>query len=167
MTAFNDRAIAEFRANDGLVVAWGSHLVLIHHRGSSGRERVNPAMSLRDGEDWLVVGSAMGAPRDPSWAVDLRARPDATIEAVVDEHATTVPVRATELQGDARAAAFERFVEVAPAFEAYQARASRLLPVIRLARRTPAAAPGWTGSPADAPGVGIGPDDPGRTITVR
>ncbi|NYH51040.1 deazaflavin-dependent oxidoreductase (nitroreductase family) [Nocardiopsis arvandica] len=164
MTEFNDRVIAEFRAHAGRVGAWGTDLVLIHHRGArSGAERINPAMSLRDGDDWLVVGSAMGAPRDPAWAVNLRAHPDAEIEAVVDGGRVTVPVRAVELAGEERETAFARFVRTAPAFGTYQAKASRLLPVIRLTRRTP-------GPPPDAPGAaaaGIGPDDPARTIAVR
>ncbi|GAA4426892.1 nitroreductase family deazaflavin-dependent oxidoreductase [Georgenia halophila] len=136
MTEFNDRVIAEFRAQDGQVGAWGTNLVLIHHRGArSGTERVNPAMSLRDGDSWLVVGSAMGAPRDPAWTINLRAHPDVEIEAVVDGALAAVPVRAFELAGKEREAAFARFVEMAPAFGRYQSKAPRLLPVIRLARR--------------------------------
>lgn len=132
-TAFNERVIAQFRADGGRVSGWGDALILIHHRGArTGTERVNPAMSLRDGDDWLVVASAMGAPRDPAWAVNLRAHPDVEIEAVVDGGLSTLPVRASELAGAERAAAFERFVRVAPAFAAYQAEASRLMPVIRL-----------------------------------
>lgn len=138
MTEFNDRVITSFRANDGSVGAWGANLVLVHHRGArTGNERVNPAMSLRDGEDWLVVGSAMGAPRDPAWAVNLRAHPDVEIETVVHGEIVTVPVRATELTGDEREAAFARFVQIAPAFADYQDKAARLLPVIRFGRRAP------------------------------
>ncbi|WP_150242770.1 nitroreductase/quinone reductase family protein [Nocardiopsis quinghaiensis] len=136
MTEFNDRVIAEFRAHAGRVGAWGTNLVLIHHRGvRSGTERINPAMSLRDGDDWLVVGSAMGAPRDPAWVVNLRAHPDVGIEAVIDGDGVTVPVRALELTGEEREAAFARFLQAAPAFGTYQAKAPRLLPVIRFTRR--------------------------------
>lgn len=138
MTEFNDRVIAEFRANRGSVGAWGSNLVLIHHYGvRTGTERVNPAMSLRDGDDWLVVGSAKGAPRDPAWTVNLRAHPDTEIEAVIGGDVATVPVRAVELTGREREAAFARFVDMAPAFAAYQAKAPRPLPVIRFTRRAP------------------------------
>lgn len=132
MTEFNRRVIAEFRANRGRVGAWGDNLVLIHHRGAkTGTARVNPAMSLRDGEAWMVVGSAMGAPRDPGWVLNLRAHPDTVIEAVVGGDIATIPVHMDELQGLERLAAFRRFVGVAPAFEAYQARSGRLMPVLR------------------------------------
>jgi deazaflavin-dependent oxidoreductase (nitroreductase family) len=138
MTEFNDRVIAEFRASRGRVGAWGTNLVLIHHRGvRTGTARVNPAMSLRDGDDWLVVGSARGAPRDPAWTVNLRAHPDTEIEAAIDGDIATVPVRAVELAGQEREAAFARFVEMAPAFASYQAKARRPLPVIRFVRRGP------------------------------
>jgi deazaflavin-dependent oxidoreductase (nitroreductase family) len=138
MTEFNDRVIAEFRAGHGRAGAWGTNLVLIHHRGArTGTERVNPAMSLRDGADWLVVGSAMGARRDPAWTINLRAHPDTEIEAAIDGDIATVPVRAVELSGREREAAFARFIDMAPAFAAYQAKAPRLLPVIRFTRRTP------------------------------
>lgn len=138
MTEFNERNIAEFRANHGRVGAWGDRLVLIHHRGvRTGTDRVNPAMSLRDGGAWLVVGSAMGAPRDPAWIVDLRADPDVDIEAVVDGDAATIAVHADELVDEERRVAFDRFVALSPAFEQYQQRTTRLLPVIRLTPRVP------------------------------
>jgi deazaflavin-dependent oxidoreductase (nitroreductase family) len=155
MNRFNDRVVAQFRAGDGHVEGWGDALVLIHHRGArTGTPHVNPAMSLRDGDDWLVVASAMGARDDPAWAVDLRALPEVRIEAVVDGSVATVPVLATELAGAEREAAFARFVAVAPAFAAYQAKAGRLLPVIRFRRR-------WAWAEAMAP------DDPARQIAVR
>lgn len=133
MSEFNDRVIAQFRANRGRVGAWGTNLVLIHHRGAkTGAERVNPAMSLRDGDGWLVVGSAAGAPRDPAWTINLRANPRAEVEAVEDGAVTTVPVHATELTGQDREAAFARFVQMAPGFADYQAKTTRTLPVIRL-----------------------------------
>lgn len=138
MTAFNERVIAEFRSHDGRVGAWGTNLVLIHHRGArTGLERINPAMSLRDGDGWLVVASAMGAPRDPAWAINLRAHPEVQIEAVVDGRIATVPVHARELTGEQHTAAFARFVQIAPAFAQYQAKAPRLLPVVRFEPRQP------------------------------
>jgi deazaflavin-dependent oxidoreductase (nitroreductase family) len=138
MSEFNDGVIAEFRDNNGWVdsAGFGTSLVLLHTRGAkTGAERVNPAMSLRDGDDWLVVASAKGAPRDPAWAVNLRAHADVEIEAVVNGAAKTVAVTAAELDGQEYEAAFARFVSRAPAFESYQRRSGRRLPVIRLTPR--------------------------------
>lgn len=151
MSEFNDKVIAEFRANSGRVdsAGFGTNLVLVHSRGAkTGNARVNPAMSLRDGEDWLVVGSAMGAPKDPAWVVNLRAHPDVEIEAVTERGVETVPITAAELDGVEYDAAFARFVRRSSAFALYQRRATeRRLPVIRLARRTTA------GSTRDASGA--------------
>jgi deazaflavin-dependent oxidoreductase (nitroreductase family) len=138
MSHFNDRVIAEFRTNNGRVHTggFGTSLVLLHTRGAkTGAERVTPAMSLRDGDDWLVVASAKGAPRDPAWAVNLRAHPDMEIEAVVNGAAATIAAHAAELDGDEGTAGFARFVRAAPAFGAYQRNACRQLPVFRLTAR--------------------------------
>lgn len=140
MSDFNDKVIAEFRVNDGKVesAGFGTSLVLLHTTGArSGQPRVNPAMSMRDGDGWLVVASARGAATDPGWAHNLRAHPEISIEAHVDGRIETLEVTATELSGTARDAAFARFVEHAPAFESYQRRAAdtRRLPVFQLTRR--------------------------------
>ncbi|MFQ1002350.1 nitroreductase/quinone reductase family protein [Modestobacter sp. SSW1-42] len=158
MSTFNDKIIAEFRANGGRVdsAGFGTNLVLLHTRGAkTGTARVNPAMSLRDGDDWLVVASAMGAAKDPAWAVNLRAHPEVEIEVATDFGVETVPVTAVELDGDEYDAAFARFVRRSSAFATYQQRATeRRLPVIRLSRR----------STESSPSVGIGVDDPDREL---
>ena len=65
MPDFNDRVIAQFRTHDGVVGVWGDGLVLIHSIGArSGTERVNPAMSLPDGESWMAIASAAGAAKN-------------------------------------------------------------------------------------------------------
>jgi len=139
MSSFNDTVIAEFRANGGRVdsAGFGRSLVLLHTRGAkSGLERVNPAMSLRDGDAWLVVASAAGARRDPAWAVNLRAHPEVDIEVPGEDGVQVVPVTAEELDGAAYDAAFARFVQRSSAFAHYQERAAgRRLPVVRLAPR--------------------------------
>ncbi|MGH3448442.1 MAG: nitroreductase/quinone reductase family protein [Nocardioidaceae bacterium] len=138
MNGYNDRIIAEFRANEGRVdsAGFGTSLLLLHTTGArSGEPRVTPAMSLRHGTGWLVVASAKGAAKDPAWAHNLRAHVKISIEAHVDGGAETIEVTATELSGTAYDAAFARFVERAPAFASYQRKAvrTRRLPVFSLA----------------------------------
>lgn len=168
MNQFNDRIIEEFRTNNGRVdsAGFGSSLVLLHTRGArTGVERVNPAMSLRAGADWLVVGSAKGAPRDPDWVVNLRANPDVEIEASVDGEIQSVPVRALELDGDEHEAAFSKFVDRSIAFASYQRRAGRRLPVMRLVPRAISSSP--DDETQDGVPSSVGPDDPRRDITIR
>lgn len=157
MSSFNDNVIAEFRANSGRVdsAGFGANLVLLHTRGArTGEPRVNPAMSLRDGDSWVIVASAKGAAADPAWAHNLRAHDEVSIEAHVNGRIETVEVIATELSGTDHETTFSRFIEQAPAFASYQRRAAatRTLPVFRLAPKAGLNA--------------IGPDDPARNLAV-
>ncbi|GAB3444194.1 nitroreductase family deazaflavin-dependent oxidoreductase [Streptomonospora sediminis] len=139
VSSFNERVIAEFRANQGRVreaAGFGTNLVLIHSRGAqTGRERVNPALCLTDGAAWLVIGSAKGAPKDPAWVFNLRAHPDAEIEVPGTAAVERIPVTATELAGTDRERAFGRFVGRTSSFAAFQQQAGRTLPIIRFTRR--------------------------------
>lgn len=142
MSAFNDHVIAQFRSNNGQVDGFGTQLVLLHTQGArTGAERINPAMSLRDGQDWLIIASAMDADRDPAWMHNLRAHPDITIEVTFPDGARILPVHAQELDGPERDAAFARFIARAPAFSDHQNRTERSLPVVRLQPRLPAINP--------------------------
>jgi deazaflavin-dependent oxidoreductase (nitroreductase family) len=130
---YNDRIIAEFRANGARVQGYGSHLVLLHTIGAkSGESRVAPAFSLEDGDAWLVVASAAGSPNHPAWYFNLLANPDIALETPTG----LVDVRATPLEGAAYDAAWARFVERAPTFAEYKERAGdRVIPVVRLTPR--------------------------------
>ena len=138
MADFNEKIIAEFRANGGRVetLGFGTNLVLLHTFGAqSGTERVNPVRALRDGDGWLIAASAGGAARDPDWAHNLRELPSTVIETGTE----TVAVVATELGGAPYKAAWERLVEASSAFADYQERArGRRIPVMRLRRSTAA-----------------------------
>jgi deazaflavin-dependent oxidoreductase (nitroreductase family) len=132
---FNEKVIAEFRANGGRVdtAGFGNKLVLLHTIGRrSGQQPVNPVNAIPDGHGWLVTASAAGAPTDPAWAHNLRAHPAATIETGRE----TVQISAIELDGPDHAAAWSRFTAMSDAFAEYQRRATtRRLPVFRLLRR--------------------------------
>jgi deazaflavin-dependent oxidoreductase (nitroreductase family) len=133
---WNQQIIDEFRSNGGTVttMGFGRRLVLLHSRGArTGEERVNPLASVRESDDdWLVTASAAGADRHPAWYHNLLAHPDVEIETPDDG---TVAVRATDLPGAERDAAWERFTQMSDGFRAYEARTSRTIPVLRLTRR--------------------------------
>ena len=133
MSDYNDRVIAEFRANGGRVQGYGSHLVLLHTTGAkSGEPRIAPAFSLEDDDAWLVVASAAGQPKHPAWYFNLVAHPDIAVETP----AGLVDVHATPLEGADYDTAWARFVDRAPTFAEYKERAGdRQIPVVRLTRR--------------------------------
>src|ERR1700722_11388886 len=76
---WNQKTIAEFRANDGRVGGYfeGAPLVLVHHQGrKSGREYVTPTMYMADDADndtIYVFATKSGAPSNPEWYYNLTA----------------------------------------------------------------------------------------------
>jgi deazaflavin-dependent oxidoreductase (nitroreductase family) len=110
----------------------GTTILLLTTRGrNSGEPRTTPLIHRTDGDRWIVVASKGGAPANPSWFENLIADPEATIQ-VRDEQ---VPVRATVAEGDERARLWSLMTEVWPAYDDYQARTEREIPVVVLTRR--------------------------------
>ncbi|MGI5126373.1 nitroreductase/quinone reductase family protein [Pseudonocardia sp. CA-107938] len=132
MIDVNGPVIEEFRANGGRVGGWfrDARLLLLTTTGArTGARHTVPLGYLPDGDGRvLVIGSAGGATRDPAWAHNLRALPQATVEA----GAFTYLADAVELVGAERDAAFARAVEADPGWAAYEQRSGRQLPVFAL-----------------------------------
>ncbi len=106
-------------------------LLLTTHGRTSGEPRTTPLIHRTDGERWIVVASKGGAPANPSWYENLLANPEATIE-VLDQ---TVSVLASTAEGEERARLWSLMVEVWPAYDDYQAKTDRQIPVVVLTRR--------------------------------
>jgi F420H(2)-dependent quinone reductase len=68
---FNNKIIAEFRANGGRVDGSlaGTRMMLIHHIGAkSGIKRVTPlACNPQDDGRFVIAASNAGSPTHPSW----------------------------------------------------------------------------------------------------
>jgi deazaflavin-dependent oxidoreductase (nitroreductase family) len=128
---FNERNIAEFRANHGRVGGQfdGAPLVILHTVGArSGKPRTNIMMYLADSDRYLVFASKAGADDNPAWYWNLKANPDARIEVgdnVVDAHAT-------ELQGAERDEKYALQAKRYPGFAEYERKTSRTIPVVAL-----------------------------------
>jgi deazaflavin-dependent oxidoreductase (nitroreductase family) len=136
MSDYNDRIIAEFRANGGHVDTngYGSNLVLLHSIGvRSGHEHVNPVMSITQPDgSWLIAASNAGGARNPAWYGNLTAHPDISVEAGTE----TLAVTASPLDGDAYTDGWAQFTRRSPAFAQYQERAGeRRIPVVKLTPR--------------------------------
>jgi deazaflavin-dependent oxidoreductase (nitroreductase family) len=110
----------------------GATVLLLTTQGrSSGEPRTTPLIYRADGERWIVVASKGGAPANPSWFENLAANENATIE-VMDQ---TVPVRATVAEGPERGRLWSLMTEDWPAYDDYQARTDREIPLVVLAPR--------------------------------
>src|ERR1700745_2897649 len=52
----------------------GLPVVIVTHRGrKTGAIRKTPLMRVKEGDNYILVGSQGGAPKDPAWVHNLRA----------------------------------------------------------------------------------------------
>ena len=110
----------------------GTTILLLTTEGRvSGEQRTTPLIHRTDGEDWVIVASKGGAPEHPGWYQNLQANPKASIQVKGEE----IPVRAADAEGAERTRLWDLMVEVWPAYEGYQARTDREIPVVVLSRR--------------------------------
>jgi deazaflavin-dependent oxidoreductase (nitroreductase family) len=131
---FGDEHVRVYRETDGARgYRWrGTTILLLSTVGrSSGEQRTTPLIHRADGEHWVVVASKGGAPANPGWYENLRANPDVSIQVLGE----TVPVHASTAEGAERARLWSLMVEVWPAYEDYQAKTEREIPVVLLARQ--------------------------------
>ncbi len=110
----------------------GTKILLLSTRGrNSGEERTTPLIHRADGDRWIVVASKGGAPDHPDWYKNLEADPIALIQ-VKDER---IPVRAVRAGEDERERLWKLMTEVWPAYDEYQQRTDREIPVVIFSRR--------------------------------
>jgi deazaflavin-dependent oxidoreductase (nitroreductase family) len=134
MSDWNDKVIAEFRANEGRVGGnfEGAPLLLLHSTGAkSGQERVNPMMYQAVGDGYAVFASKSGADTDPDWYFNLKAHPEARIEVGTE----TLDVTARVLDAEEREPIWETQKERYPGFADYETKTDRVIPVVMLDRR--------------------------------
>jgi deazaflavin-dependent oxidoreductase (nitroreductase family) len=110
----------------------GTTILLLTTNGrSSGEQRTSPLIHRTDGDRWVVIASRGGAPDHPGWYKNLQADPEATIE-VKDEQ---IPVRASTAEGEERSRLWKLMTEQWPAYDRYQEKTDREIPVVVLSRR--------------------------------
>lgn len=134
MDDFNQQVMADFRANGGQCggAFTGVPMVIVHHTGAkSGIVRHAPLTYLPDGDDVVIFASKGGDPTNPAWYHNLIANPDTVIELGTE----IVPVHVREAIGAERDELFERQKKAMPPFAEYEARTTRVIPVLVLERR--------------------------------
>ncbi len=119
-----------YRVSRGLIGAYsGAPVLLLTTIGrKTGRSRSTPLLYFEDGVNWVVVASNAGDDRHPSWWVNLKTTPVATIQ--VKRRVNRVRARgATE---EERARLWHVFVKMYANYEEYQRRTRREIPVVIL-----------------------------------
>jgi deazaflavin-dependent oxidoreductase (nitroreductase family) len=105
----------------------GLPVIIVTHTGNkTGAIRKTPLMRVKDGANYILVGSVGGAPNNPVWVYNLRARP--TVE--IRDHTETQAMRVREVSDDAeRARLWKLAVAAYPPYEEYQAKTTRQIPI--------------------------------------
>ena len=105
----------------------GLPVIIVTNRGNqTGAIRKTPLMRVKDGTNYVLVGSRGGAPRNLMWVYNLRA--EANVE--IRDEAEVYRMRVREVGNeDERARLWALAVEAFPPYEEYQNRTSRKIPV--------------------------------------
>jgi deazaflavin-dependent oxidoreductase (nitroreductase family) len=105
----------------------GMAVVIVTNIGNrTGALRKTPLMRVKDGDNYILVGSKGGAPQHPEWVHNLRANPDVEIRDLAE----VTSMRVREVDDDAeRARLWALSVATYPPYEEYQQRTDRRIPV--------------------------------------
>ena len=128
---WNEKIIAEFRANGGKVGGnfAGRDLLLLNTIGAkSGEQRTNPVAFVRDGERLIVIASKGGAPTNPDWYYNLKANPQVVVEVGTEKF----QAQATVAEEPERTQLYDKMVTVMPGFADYKVKTTRQIPVVVL-----------------------------------
>ena len=96
----------------------------------SGEPRELPLIYGRSGDDYLIVASKGGADEPPAWYVNLVADPEVEVQVRGDRF----KARAREATPEEKPKMWETMVAEWPAYDDYQSKTEREIPVIVLER---------------------------------
>jgi len=128
LKAFAKLNAAVYRMSGGRVMGkmGASDICVVRMQGArSNTWRDVPLMYVPNGAGVILVASLGGAPKNPVWYYNLVAHPDIEVQV----KAATLKLRARLASATEKAAVWPRCVAAYPAYEAYQKRTTRDIPV--------------------------------------
>ena len=131
--AWEDALIADLRANGGRASQGplkGHPIIVMYSIGAKTGERRRSILTIsRDGDAYIVAGTAGGSTSTPGWVANLEAHPDVDFEfGDTTYHARAEVIR----EGAERDRLWDQHVEALPHFAAYPEQTGRLIPVARI-----------------------------------
>jgi F420H(2)-dependent quinone reductase len=120
-----------YRASNGKLgrTFFGSPVLLLTTTGrKTGRPRTWPLSYLPEGDQLIVLAANGGQPNHPAWYLNLRANPRVNVQ-IRDQ---TRALIARPVEGDERERLWSRAVREYPAYEGYQRKTDRRIPVVTL-----------------------------------
>jgi deazaflavin-dependent oxidoreductase (nitroreductase family) len=130
---FGDEHVKRYVESDGAEGHdWqGTTVLILTTTGRhSGQQRSTPLIYQRSGEDYLVVASKGGADEPPAWYLNLEAQPDVQVQVQGERfraHARTADV-------SEKPALWRTMTAAWPAYDEYQEKTDREIPVVVLER---------------------------------
>ncbi len=105
----------------------GLPVIIVTNTGNkTGGIRKTPLMRVKDGANYVLVGSQGGAPTNPVWVYNLRANPNVEVRDLT----VVQPMRVREVENEAeRARLWELAIKAFPPYEEYQKKTTRKIPV--------------------------------------
>jgi deazaflavin-dependent oxidoreductase (nitroreductase family) len=105
----------------------GLPVIIVTHTGNkTGAIRKTPLMRVKDGANYVLIGSVGGAPSNPVWVYNLRANPNVELR----DHGVVQPMRVREVSDEKeRGRLWKLAVAAYPPYEDYQAKTTRRIPV--------------------------------------
>ena len=133
--AWEEALIADLRANGGRASQGplkGHPIIVLYSTGAkTGESRRSILTISRDGDAYVVAGTAGGSPTTPSWVANLEAHPDVKFEF----GDTTYSGRADVIrEGPERDRLWVQHVEALPHFAAYPEQTGRVIPLARIVK---------------------------------
>ncbi len=107
----------------------GRPVILLTTIGAkSGKIRKTPLMRVEHEGEYAVVASLGGAPKNPVWYYNIKARPQVELQ----DEGVTKDYSSREVFDDEKAAWWERAVATWPDYAEYQTKTDRQIPVFVL-----------------------------------
>jgi deazaflavin-dependent oxidoreductase (nitroreductase family) len=98
----------------------------------SGKEWTTPLGYFEDNGTYVITASNAGGERNPAWFYNLQSNPQVTIQ-IKDKQLTAI---AEPANPDKRNELWARLLAIAPGYENYVKRTSRVIPMVILKPRT-------------------------------
>jgi deazaflavin-dependent oxidoreductase (nitroreductase family) len=107
----------------------GKPVVILTTKGhKTGKIRKSPLMRVEHDGKYAAVASLGGAPQHPKWYRNVVEHPD----VVLRDGTNVYEMRAREVTGDEKSEWWKRAVEAWPAYDEYQAKTERVIPLFVL-----------------------------------
>src|ERR1700735_5655767 len=132
---FGNEHVKRYEETDGAgeTEAQGTTALILATPGrKSGQQRKSPLIYQKYGDDYLIVASKGGADEPPAWYLNLEANPEVQVQVQGDKF--TAHARTADAQE--KPAMWEVMAKAWPAYNDYQKKTNREIPVVVLERQS-------------------------------